>query len=288
MNINRWKLLVPLFLLGFLPIKSWAFFNMAYVGVNSHALSNAGCYIFSSTKNPFFDMVSVFAGNINGETPDKPFVYLNPHVKSTLESKEDIKSLQGQGIKVLLTILGNHQNAGWSCFTSPEAAERFADQLADVVNQYDLDGIDIDDEYSTCEVNNYSMIMVAKYLKSNPKFKGKLLTKALSSDDYIFISSYDKSRLSDLLDYGWEMNYGSGPERLQPYTKYGMSKNALALGISTHNSDKPIDQWVSEVMTNGYGGIMVFNLTADSQAYLNKLAKGEYGQSVDLLPNCLK
>ena len=47
---------------------------------------------------------------------------------------------------VLLSVLGNHQGAGFANFTSFAQADAFAAQLADAVTTYGLDGIDFDDE----------------------------------------------------------------------------------------------------------------------------------------------
>ena len=50
--------------------------------------------------------------------------------------------------KVLLSILGNHQGAGFANFTDYASADAFAADLEQVVKTYGLDGIDFDDEYA--------------------------------------------------------------------------------------------------------------------------------------------
>ncbi|WP_108651829.1 glycosyl hydrolase family 18 protein [Dongshaea marina] len=272
------------------PLTANAFYNMSYVEVNSNALSNVGCYLLEKTGQPFFDMTSIFAANINGSDPNQPEIYFNPQVKHVLDNTSEVQELHGKGIKVLLTILGNHQNAGWSCMTDPAAAKKFADQLADVVQKYDLDGIDIDDEYSSCAGNDTSMIMIAQALKENPKFKGKILSKALFRDGLNFNGHYQGHSLADYLDQGWEMSYGTGgPDgRLPKYLGYGMSKADLALGVSTNNSAQSAAQWIGDTMQEGYGGAMVYNVTNNSQSFLSSIAEAEYQQSVAVSPNCLK
>ena len=271
-----------------IPMASNAFYNMSYVEVNSNELSNIGCYVLSASNRPFFDMTSIFAANINGDDPNHPKIYFNPQVSRILNNTNQVKELQNKGIKVLLTLLGNHENAGWSCMTDSKAAKKFADDIANTVLTYNLDGIDIDDEYSTCASNDYSMIMIAKYLKENPKFKGKLLTKALWQDSQYFQASYQGHKLSDYLDYGWEMSYYGGPSRLQPYLDYGMSKNSLALGVSTNGSSSSSAQWIKETMSDGYGGSMIYNVTKNSQSYISAISTAEYNQTTDVIPSCLK
>src|SRR5687768_14191887 len=97
--------------------------NIAYVEVNSNRFENAGCYVDSNTKISFFQIASIFAANINGNDPNSPFIYLNPQVTSTLSSSQ-VQHLHRKGIKVLVTLLGNHQNAGWACMTDASAANK--------------------------------------------------------------------------------------------------------------------------------------------------------------------
>jgi len=88
--------------------------------------------------------------------------------------------LQQKGIKVLLSILDNHQGAGFANFPSQAAAEAFAQELADAVNQYGLDGIDFDDEYAeygnngTGQPNNSSFVYLVSALRQ--KLPNKLIT----------------------------------------------------------------------------------------------------------------
>lgn len=262
-------------------------FNTAYVEVNDHQLSNTACFVRADTGKPLFDMVSIFAANINGDEPNKPVIYFNPQVNALLNQTNDVAKLQGQGIKVLLTLLGNHQNAGWACMTDQHAIELFADDIVKTVNKYKLDGIDIDDEYSRCAVNKTSLIRITQAIKNHPGFKGKILSKALFADSAYFAANYEGHKLAEFLDYGWEMSYfSSGYDyRLNPYLGYGMTKQNLALGVSTGMAG-PTNS-ANYVVKNGFGGMMVFNLAKNSEAYLTQMTKAEYGVDVAVIPNCL-
>ena len=91
---------------------SYAFRNVAYVETNTNALSNVSCFVQSDTKKPFFDTAVIFAANIHGTDPNKPTIYLNPQDSKLLNDTKQISSLQKKGIKVLVTLLGDHQNSG--------------------------------------------------------------------------------------------------------------------------------------------------------------------------------
>ncbi|WP_197519560.1 hypothetical protein [Pseudonocardia sp. HH130630-07] len=56
--------------------------------------------------------------------------------------------MQRQGTKFTLSILGNHQIAGLANFESPETAGAFAAEVAQTVEKYGPDGVELDDEHS--------------------------------------------------------------------------------------------------------------------------------------------
>jgi GH18 family chitinase len=262
--------------------------NMAYIEVNDHPISIAGCYIKKNTNKPFFDMVAIFAANINGDNPNDPLIYFNPQVDAILNNTSEVLQLQNKGIKVLLTLLGNHQNAGWSCMTDQQAINRFANDVVKLANQYHLDGIDIDDEYSTCASNSTSMLRIAKAIKENSAFKNKLLTKALYLDHAFFTASVDGHKLAEYLDFGWEMSYGllNFDARLFRYLNYGMQKENIYLGTEINNNYKTANAAASYVTQKNFGGMMTYNLKEDSQHYLNVLAQAEANTNVIISPDC--
>jgi chitinase len=280
------------FLIGLLASLSTNVYavNMAYVEVNSNRFENASCYINSENQKPFFQIAAIFAANINGNNPNEPVIYLNEQVAATLQSKQ-IQHMHDKGIKVLVTLLGNHQNAGWACMTDATAAERFANVIVNFIDRYQLDGIDIDDEYSKCATNNYSMIMIAKALKSHPGFKNKLLTKALYKDYDYFKSSYQGHKLSEYLDYGWEMTYSNGDfmGRLKPYTQTGMAMTNLMIGAwpgKTYPDAYEIGKFSAQKQL---AGMMVYDVKINSQSYLTQLQRGfsNNRDTVNASPGCL-
>src|ERR1700748_1097529 len=140
-------------------------FTTAYVEVNSNSFHNPGCYIYGSPAKQVFSFAMIFAANINANANGKPVLYFNPQVQSALSSG-NVAYLKSLGIKVMLTVLGNHENAGWGCFTSYSVADSFPIQCANAVSQYGLDGIDIDDEYSTCTTNASSLVLAVTALRA--------------------------------------------------------------------------------------------------------------------------
>lgn len=96
-----------------------------------------------------WDVVVLFAANINHH-PDKncPYLKCNPNVQFLLDNNEQyLQPLRKRGMKVLLAVLGNHDQAGCAQL-SQVGAQVFAEELANYCKAYNLDGVCFDDEYS--------------------------------------------------------------------------------------------------------------------------------------------
>ncbi|MFP5089841.1 DUF1735 domain-containing protein [Bacteroides xylanisolvens] len=130
--------------------------TICYIEVNNENILNAGEYTMENSGKPFFDIVNIFAANIRINEEGKPYVHCNPQVTFVLENVDKlIRPLQQKGIKVNLTILGDHTAAGMRSLGN-EAAKDFAKELKSYVDIYGLDGIDFDDEWANYdEVSNY-------------------------------------------------------------------------------------------------------------------------------------
>lgn len=122
--------------------------NFLYVEVNAVNPLNA-LEVVREDGKLFFDAVVIFAANINyNGSAGKIYVHQNPNVKFLLDhSDEYIQPLRRCGIKVLLGILGNHDQSG-VCQLSELGARLFANELASICKTYNLDGVNFDDEYS--------------------------------------------------------------------------------------------------------------------------------------------
>lgn len=105
----------------------------------------------------FFDYVVLFSGNINYD-PAENRVYFsrNDDVQFLLDHNDEyLQPLRKCGIKVIMGVLGNHDDSGLSQL-SAAAARDFAAELAAFCETYNLDGVCFDDEYSNTnpDLNN--------------------------------------------------------------------------------------------------------------------------------------
>jgi hypothetical protein len=214
---------------------------------------------------PAISVAVIFAANYAAD--ERPYLRANNNTPPTTKPFNDdiqqvlddgsVKYLQRRGIKVLLSITNGHQPVGWSQFTSRREALDFARYLKkSVVARYGLDGIDIDDEYSSGVPTRTSLIMVTTLMRQ--LMPNKIITKALFEDKRYFRARWKRHTLAENVDYGWEMSYGSPPRpRVAPYTQW-LNKKQLSLGFWSGDRPRtPIEdvQWLRD---QGYAGVMVY------------------------------
>lgn len=104
---------------------------------------------FHSGKTLYVDYVVLFAYNINYDKQNKRlYIYSNAANEWLLHNNEAVlQRLRKHGIKVIMGILGNHDEAGLAQL-SDLGARQFAAEMAAYCKAYDLDGVAFDDEYS--------------------------------------------------------------------------------------------------------------------------------------------
>lgn len=219
------------------------------------------------------DTLPFLRANNNQPPTDQQF---NPNIQAVLDSTA-ISFLQSQGIKVLLTITNGWASVGWSEFTNQADAQDFVDYLAGIVTQYGLDGIDIDDEYSTGTPQSDSLAMVTTLMRQT--MPDKLITKALWSDIQFFGVDWNGHTLEGNLDFGWQMSYGSAASNtLPPYVSAGMAATNVSKGYWSSQQPPSISKDVNWVKDNGYGGVMIFGFENDANVTLmGQLVNDLYG-----------
>jgi hypothetical protein len=253
--------------------------SIAYVEVNDADLANVGSYRLADGGNAF-DVAIIFAANINHDGVQAQ-LHLNERVQWTLDNAAtQIRPLQARGIKVLLSVLGNHQGAGISNFTTPTQADAFAAQVADTVTRYGLDGVDLDDEYSDYGVNGTA--------RPNQQSVGWLLTSLRTRLPDAVLSFYDIGPASTALrsatpavaatlTYAWNAYYGSYSAPAIP----GLSKSQLsAAAVDIQSTPVSTATGLAErTLADGYGVFMTYNLpNGDRSSYVSALTTALYGQ----------
>ena len=95
------------------------------------------------------DYVVLFAYNINyNKENGDVYVFANPQCQYILDHYDEIiRPLRERGVKVIVSILGNHDESGLAQLSDLGCRE-FAQKVAAIVNGYGFDGVNYDDEYS--------------------------------------------------------------------------------------------------------------------------------------------
>jgi len=254
--------------------------TVAYVEVNDHELRTVGDYELADGSN-VFDIAIIFAANIN-HGPSGPYLHLNEQVQATLDdAATQVRPLQDKGIKVTLSLLGNHQAAGFANFRSRAEADRFARQVAQVVRTYGLDGVDIDDEWV-----RYGTDGVPAAKRNSAAWLVDALDARLPQGS--IISLYDigeaastlkeaPAHLVDKIDYIWNPYYGQYNVPAFP----GVSPSRLGPAAVDLNrtSAASAARLAARTVADGYGVLVTYDLRAgDRSAYLSAITRELHGQ----------
>ena len=254
--------------------------SIAYVEVNSNDLANVGRYTLEDGSSAF-DVAIIFAANINHDG-ENAYLHLNEQVQATLDdAATQIRPLQEKGIKVTLSLLGNHQAAGFANFPSQAAAEAFADQVADVVETYDLDGVDIDDEWvaygtgSTPPANPDSAVWLVDAL--GEKLPDDSLITLYDIGETAETLQQAPAATLDTLDYIWNPYYGQfNPPQLPAVDRSRLGAAAVDLNQTPVTLAADL---AARTVSEGFGVFVSYDLRAgDHSAYVSAVTRELYGQ----------
>lgn len=209
--------------------------TLCFVEVNDESILNCGEYTMKESGKPFFDIVSIFAANINIDNETgRVHVFCNDQVSFLLKNADKfIRPLQAKGIKVTMAILGNHDEAGMSSL-SKEAAEDFAKELKAYADIYGLDGFDFDDEYTKYSDNpspGFEKRSSENYCRLIYECRKVMPDKLLGVYEYMMydapngtVEGKTAGELVDYMCYGTYQRYVKGREENftgLPKSKYG-------------------------------------------------------------------
>ncbi|MDX2968203.1 endo-beta-N-acetylglucosaminidase H [Kribbella solani] len=259
--------------------------TVAYIEVNNHSMLNAGKYTLADGGAQVIDIANIFAANINYDG-SKAYLYFNPQVQNVLDNvATQVRPLQKKGIKVLLSVLGNHQGAGFANFPTKKAADAFAKELANAVRRYGLDGIDFDDEYAeygkngTGQPNDFSFVYLVQALRKRLPNKLITLYDIGPSADRL---EHNGQSVANTFDYAWNAFYGTWIVPHGPTAKSRVSPAAIWYsGTSSASAARLAQRTVDE----GYGLFLTYDLTAaDTSSYMTAFTQKLYGSATTYTP----
>jgi len=257
--------------------------SVCYIEVNNNSILDVGKYTLASNGANVFDIGIIFAANINYDTSaDTAQLYFNSQVTSVLaNAATQIKPLQNQGIKILLSILGNHEGAGICNFPTQAAAQKFAVLLSNAVTKYGLDGIDFDDEYADYGTNGTGQPNSSSFVYLVTALRQLMPNKIISFYDYGPAASelsYNGVTVGSKVNYSWNAVYGTWSVPNVP----GLANSQLgpaAIDISS-TSQSTATSLAQETVSNGYGIYLTYNLSdADTHTYISGFTNALYGSN---------
>jgi hypothetical protein len=260
--------------------------SVAYVEVNNNSMVNVGKYTLAKGGN-VFDVAVIFAANINYNTTTKSaYLYNNPNVQRTLDNAAtEIRPLQAKGIKVMLSILGNHQGAGFANFPSQAAANAFAKQLSDAVSKYGLDGIDFDDEYAEYGNNGTGQPNASSFVYLVTALRNLMPNKLISLYNIGPAASrltYNGVSVDSKFNYAWNPYYGSWGVPSIKLPKSGLSPAAIEIGATATSTATSLAQ---RTVSEGYGVYLTYNLDGtDRHTYISSFTNALYGSAAVYKP----
>ena len=255
--------------------------SVAYVEVNNNNMLNVGKYALAQGGGNVFDIGVIFAANINYDTTTKSaYLYFNPNVQNVLDNvSTQVRPLQAKGIKVMLSILGNHQGAGFANFPSQQAAAAFAKQLSDAVTKYGLDGIDFDDEYTEYGNNGTGQPNASSFVHLVTALRAAMPTKLISLYNIgpsASRLSYGGVDISSKFNYAWNPYYGTWGVPSIALPKSGLSPAAVQIAATSTSTAASLAQ---RTVSEGYGVFLTYNLgAADSHTYISSFTRPLYGK----------
>lgn len=246
----------------------------SFVEVNdTNPLNNLNFTLKNSGK-PLVDIVVLFSANINYDAAnDKVYVHKNPNIEYLLTNHNKyLKPLRDNGIKVLLSIMGNWDISGIASL-SPERSKLFAEELKKTCEMYDLDGVFFDDEYSEKSIkgpmplgfvvpstNAAAARLTYETKKAMPD---KLVTVYVYTKTASFPDLVDGVQAGNFVDYAIH-DYGNNYDLSNNYP--GLPKSRMALSSQEFNLGRYSSaQQLKDLRKNGYGAHMIFAMDPKSK-----------------------
>ena len=209
------------------------------------------------------DYVVLFAYNINyNRETGEVYVFSNPQCQYILDHYDEvIRPLRERGIKVILSILGNHDESGLAQLSDLGCRE-FARKVAAIVNSYGFDGVNYDDEYSNSPDLTNPLFAPRSYAQGNRLyFETKRLIPDKEMVSYQYgsavgnapVDGIDPSEYMDIFngDYG---------RRAVPYGNSSLSTCSYQSTEFAQGRYLPSESEVQNFVDSEYGFWMTFSL----------------------------
>ena len=233
-----------------------------------------------SNGTSFFDIACIFAANIRGVN-GQPVLYFNENVSAIMANPDKyIRPLQDKGIKVTMSILGDHTGLGVANMTNAQA-DNFAQQLADAVAQYGLDGIDFDDEYAEYGTRGYPGVNSTSYSRVITQLRDLMpADKLITVFDWGNTYTLSTEAIA-CIDFAWFGVFGDTSFGLPTFSIPLSRWSSQAINLRGYNNPQNLLTTSKRSKDDGRGAIEMYDLrSTNTVTALNAVARGAYGLGV--------
>ena len=235
------------------------------------------------------DYLVLFAYNINYDAEKgRVYCFANPQCQYILDHYDEIiKPLRERGMKVIISVLGNHDMAGLAQLSDMGARE-FAKEMAALVYGYGFDGINYDDEYSASPDTSIPWFTSPSYEAGNRLyFETKKAMPDKEMISYQFGAALGNAAVDGVApgDY-MSICVGDYGVKGRPYDGMTVANCSYQSSEFAQWRSTPTQGEVTNFVNSEYGYWMVFSLWNDMNQTqrdfnaMNYLAQGIYGTNL--------
>ena len=228
----------------------------------------------------FLDYIVLFAANINYDAQKgEVYVYFNPNIQHLLDNNDVyLQPLRKRGVKVIMGILGNHDESGLAQL-SKIGAQQFAKKLADMCYSYNLDGVNFDDEYSNAPDLSNPLFSYEGHPGARLMYETKRAMPDKEVTVYLYGNMYGVGVIDGIPASEWidiaVPDYGGSAYPVGGMTLKDCAGAAVQLDYGAGSNRKSEAQ---NVKSKGYGYFMMFAPFAGS-IYDSKIKQQVYTMS---------
>lgn len=260
---------------------------IAYVETNDYDPRNIANFVLKDSKLPVFDMIVLFAANMNYDaSQQRRVLFFNDKLQPMVENPDVFfKPIRDRGIKLIMDILPNHHGVGYLNFQSYEEALDFAGQMKEWSDKAQIDGWDVDEEYAEYyKLPNYPYVDESSlwFLRAaRETMPNTILTHYEYNSPFDSYSTDDQGKKAiDYLDYSWTDYNVTGSSQIgMPNDRYGNRSIQASYG-GLRQAESVAQSTIDEKL----GLLMIFNMTVSKDNYksfensLSEITQKFYGE----------
>ncbi len=211
-------------------------FTSIFAATNKYSMG----YLYSGTDQQHIEYVNRTNGALDTVSPSYFDIQDDGSLKLNYLSQNLINTMHSQGVKVV-PFLSNHWNrtAGINALKD---VELLSTQIADYVEEYNLDGVNVDIENVTHEQRDQYTEFVRLLREKIPSYKEVSVAVAANPNDWQtgWHGSYDYTELSKYADHLFIMTYDEHYEGgdAGPVASIDFVENSIKYALSKTTADK--------------------------------------------------